>query len=365
MQVFREQGKLDRAPAVETCIQWEMKLGLHKLMRPKEAANDWIWIIDHVVSKGVHKCLVVLGVRMASLLKRDDLTVSFEDVEPLGIVPMKSSNGGLMETELKTVLSTNHGIPPLAILRDDGPDLRCGGRLFCEAYPQVIDAEDIPHKIACLYKHWLGNDKLWKEFTKKCSDFKKQVQLTEYAKIAPPNQRTKARYHNVDVIVDWGISKLLKYESLPKSEQEKLSWLGDYEGELSYWKQLVDIGRVGRNFTRKKGLWLGCHEELAEELVEEEICPRAEPFACNLIDVVEKQGNKVPEGKKIIGSTEIIESLFGKHKSISERGPKPMGRLILSMASRVGEQPTEELIELAFGQVRERDIDSWLTNMFC
>ncbi|WP_194847767.1 hypothetical protein [Candidatus Neptunochlamydia vexilliferae] len=94
MEVFHQQKKIDRAPAVETCIQWEMKLGLHKLTRTKEAADDWIWIPDHVVSKGSHKCLVVLGVRMSSLLKKDDLTVAFEDVEPLGIVPMKISNGG-------------------------------------------------------------------------------------------------------------------------------------------------------------------------------------------------------------------------------------------------------------------------------
>ena len=61
MEFFHRQGKLDRAPVVETCIQWEMKFGLYKLTRPKAVADDWIWIADHVVSKGVHKCLVVLA----------------------------------------------------------------------------------------------------------------------------------------------------------------------------------------------------------------------------------------------------------------------------------------------------------------
>ena len=365
MEVFHGQSKIDRAPSVETCIQWEMKFGLYKLTRPKEIADDWIWIPDHVVSKGVHKCLVVLGVRMGSLAKKGDLTIDFEDVEPLGIVPMKVSNGGLIEIEFEEILKANHGIPPLAIVKDHGSDLRCGGRRFCEAHPGIIDIYDMPHKIARLYEHLLEEDELWGKFTKKCADFKKQVQLTEYSDAAPPNQRAKARYHNIDVLVDWGSDQLLHYGELSQGAQKKLKWLQEYKGEIEYWKQLVDIGRTGRDFVRKKGLWRDCHEQFSSCLLELELCPRADQLACDLIDFVEEQGNKVPEGKRVIGSSEIVESLFGKHKVISEKGPKPMGRLILSMASRVGEHPTEALVEKAFEQIRERDVDEWLAKAFC
>lgn len=96
LEVFHQYGKLDRAPAVETCIQWEMKLGLHKLTRPKAKADDWVWIADHVVSKGMYKCLVVLRVRMSQLEKKQILTISMSDVEPIAIVPMKTSNGNLI-----------------------------------------------------------------------------------------------------------------------------------------------------------------------------------------------------------------------------------------------------------------------------
>ena len=365
MEFFHGQNKLDRAPAVETCIQWEMKFGLYKLTRPKEAADDWIWIADHVVSKGVHKCLVILGVRMSNLLKKDDLTINFEDVEPLGIVPMKTSNGGLVQAELLTILEANHGIPPLALVKDHGSDLRCGGRLFCEAHPDVIDVYDVPHKIACLYEHQLRDDELWGSFTKKCADFKKQVQLTEYSNIAPPNQRSKARYHNIDVLVDWSTDQLLHFEELSLGEQKKLQWLKEYKAGLEYWEQLVCIGRITRNYIRKNGLWVDCYEQLGDHLMEMKFCPQADEFASELVDFIEEQGSRVPEGKRVIGSSEIIESLFGKHKSVSEKGPKPMGRLILSMASRVGERPTEALVETAFGQIKERDVTKWLENAFC
>ncbi len=365
MEFFHEQNKLDRAPAVETCIQWELKFGLYKLTRPKEMADDWIWIADHVVSKGVHKCLVVLGVRMSRLLKKGDLTISLEDVEPLGIVPMKTSNGGLVQAELSTILEANHGIPPLALVKDHGSDLRCGGRLFCEAHPSVIDIYDVPHKIACLYERQLRDDELWGSFTKKCADFKKQVQLTEHSNIAPPNQRSKARYHNIDVLVDWSRDQLLHWGELSSKEQKKLKWLKEYEISLECWGQLVDIGRTTRDFVRKNGIWEDGHEHLGNHLMEIKTCPQAEEFTCDLVDFIEEQGSRVPKGKLVIGSSEIVESLFGKHKSVSEKGPKPMGRLILSMASRVGERPNEVLVKSAFEQIKESDVDRWLKNAFC
>ena len=41
-----------------------------------------------------------------------------------------------------------------------------------------------------------------------------------------------------------------------------------------------------------------------------------------------------------------------------------MGRLILTMASRIGEKPTDAVVQQAFEQVKEKDIDAWLYRMF-
>jgi hypothetical protein len=364
MEIFHSQGKIERAPSPETCIQWEMKMGLYKLSRPKSAADDWIWLFDHFVSKGGHKCLAVMGVRMSILLERGDLTLCCEDLEPLGIVPMKKSNGKLMQAELESILATNYGIPPLAIIKDQGSDVRCGGRVFSEAHPGVIDIDDIPHRIARLYEHLLSTDESWKSFTTVCANFKKKVQLTEYAVLAPPNQRAKARYHNIDVLVDWATKQLLSFEELSSAMKAKLKWLREYQDELKYWQQLVEIGRIGRDFVRTEGLWLDCYESLEDRLLTVNMDERAKEFTCDLVDVFKEVGNKIPSGKKIIGSTESIESLFGKYKGVVARGPQPMGRLILSMASRVGERPTELLVQSAFEEIKERDVSEWLQQAF-
>jgi hypothetical protein len=33
----------------------------YMLMKPKQQADDWVWIIDHTVQLEVEKCLVILG----------------------------------------------------------------------------------------------------------------------------------------------------------------------------------------------------------------------------------------------------------------------------------------------------------------
>jgi len=253
LEILHNKGNLDRAPSVETCIQWEMKIGLHKLTRPKVVADDWIWIMDQVVNKGVHKCFLVLGVRMSMLEERKDLTLRREDLEPLGVVPMRVSNGKLVAEELEKVLAATGGRAPLAILKDQGSDLRCGGRDFC---------------------------------------------------------------------------------------------------------------REVRDIVRREGVSRSSYELISDHLLNIAILPRAEQFACDILDFLEKEGEKIPEGKRVLGSSEIIESVFGVHKNVSGRGPKPMGRLVLSMASRVAEEPSEELIAEAFERVQERTVDSWIAQAF-
>jgi len=359
LEILHKKGNLERAPSVETCIQWEMKIGLHKLTRPKVVADDWIWIMDHVVSKGVHKCFLVLGVRMSALEEREDLTLRREDLEPLGVVPMKESNGTLVAEELEKILAVTGGQAPLAILKDQGSDLRCGGRAFCEEHPGVIDIHDVPHKIACIYKKMLEEDVDWGQFTKECTNFKKRVQLTQNAHLASPNQRSKARYQNIDVLVDWAV-KWLPYCDMNK----ELSWLKEYADQLMEWSQLVEAGREVRDIVRREGISKGCYDLVLNRLLNIATLPKAEQFACAILDFLEEEEEKVPEGKRVLGSSEIIESVFGVHKIVSSRGPKPMGRLVLSMASRVAEESSEKLVAEAFERIQEKTIDDWITQAF-
>ena len=55
---------------------WLLRVGLFELLRAKEVADDWIWILDHTIQVGKGKCFVVVGVRIAILTaQRRDICI--------------------------------------------------------------------------------------------------------------------------------------------------------------------------------------------------------------------------------------------------------------------------------------------------
>jgi hypothetical protein len=71
---------------------WLLRVGYYKLTRPKEQAEDWVWIVDHTVQIGREKCLVIVGVRL-SAWSGPERCLTHADVEPIALCPVRQSNG--------------------------------------------------------------------------------------------------------------------------------------------------------------------------------------------------------------------------------------------------------------------------------
>ena len=125
MKVLQEEEKIDCAPTHETSIQWDLKIGLHKLNRAKEVSSDWCWIVDHVIAQGSIKCLAIMGVRCDVLKQRNNWTLSLQDLEPFGLIPMNRSTGNEVSKALFAV-SQKTGVVPSSLLSDRGSDLWLG-----------------------------------------------------------------------------------------------------------------------------------------------------------------------------------------------------------------------------------------------
>jgi hypothetical protein len=97
---------------------------------------------------------------------------------------------------------------PKQIISDHGSDVKSGIDRFWKAFPGTTFVYDITHKSATLLKRELDADDRWKYFISNAASTRKKVQQTTLAAIAPPNQRSKARYMNVDTLIKWGTDKL-------------------------------------------------------------------------------------------------------------------------------------------------------------
>ena len=144
-------------PEQTTGRTWLLRIALYQLNRPKEVADDWVWIVDHTVQIGQEKCLVVLGMRLREL-PEPGTPLRLEDLRPLSCFPVTHSDQQIVQEQLEAT-GRKTGLPR-AILSDHGGDLQAGVNRFCEAHPETCSLYDIAHKAANLLKARLEKEVL-------------------------------------------------------------------------------------------------------------------------------------------------------------------------------------------------------------
>jgi len=241
-----------------TTVRWLLRLGYHKLHRPKEQASDWVWIIDHSNQIGQEKCLVILGVRVSQLPPPgEEYPLSLAQMEPIELEPVTVSDKEVVYRQLEANVAKT-GIPR-AIIDDHGGDLAGGVELFRQAHPKTIEIYDISHKAACLLKARLGGDEQWKAFAAKAGQTKSNIQQTEWAFLVPPGQRSKARYMNLGPLIGWGVKTLAILDNPPPQVlqhgtrerlEEKLGWLRQFREPLAIWSEMEQTIDVAVDFVR-------------------------------------------------------------------------------------------------------------------
>ncbi|WP_194846996.1 hypothetical protein [Candidatus Neptunochlamydia vexilliferae] len=356
--------KIDRAPKPETLIQWDLKIGLHKLERPKAADQEWVWMADHVIRLGSYKCFVVVGVRMSALRAKSDLTVTLEDLEPMAILPMQVSNGTEVAKRLEETIN-KVGFSPAGLVIDHGSDLHAGSKLVAEQYPGMDLKYDVCHKVACELKKRLKTDS-WEIMTKSATETKKALSMTPFTKFAPPQQRSKARYMNLDTLVAWGDKILQKYDELPTKVREKTAWILPIKKDVLLWKEWLEIGRITRDIVRKEGFYEGVEYLLMDQIIKMNLSESSNEFAEILVDYVSAESSGIFYEKRMIGSTEALEGLFGGYKRLAgnnKMSTNGLGRLILCMSSRIGEF-SEDLVSEAMTSIKCKDVKNWLDQAF-
>ena len=243
-----------------------------------------------------------------------DLTLKHEAVEPLALYPVKRSNGDIVFEQLEETIEKT-GVPR-AIVADQGSDLKCGIDQFIQAHPTTSSIYDIKHKTAALLKQHLQHDTTWKRFTQLASQTKSQVQQTALAFLAPPNQRTKARYMNLEILVRWsqralGVLDRIKTRTDTRARYEhsetKLGWLTQFREPLKEWEALCQSAITAESFVRTQGIGRGCEQDLRQRFDLGLSSPRVLLFREQIVDFVKTEALKAKPNDRLLGSSEIIE----------------------------------------------------------
>jgi hypothetical protein len=355
----------ETAPDWSTGRLWLLRIGLAALLRPKVVAEDWVWMVDHSIQIGQCKCLVILGIRLTEIPVGQPLR--HQDMELISLEPMTNATKETVDLCLEDAASKT-GVPR-AIVDDHGADLHGGVKLFIERHPETFELYDIKHKAACLLKARLEHDEQWKRFASLAGQTKLTTQQTELAFLAPPSQRSKARFMNLYDLVNWGRKTLALLDNPSKLEEEpfyssrermqaKLGWLVEFRQPLEEWSQWHEVIEAALSFIRCRGLYVGAGVDLAAALPAVSAATAIE-LREELIRFVTVESSKIRIGDCLPGTTEVLESCFGKLKALEDGQSKGgFTGMVLGLGAFVSEWTVESVTQ-ALERCRVRDVWEW------
>jgi len=281
-------------------------------------------------------------------------------------MPQKATGFKFFQQLEETIAKT--GLPR-QIVADQGSDLQAGIERFCQQHPQASSIYDIKHKSAALLKHILQHDEHWTAFTQQAAQSKSQIQQTTLAFLAPPNQRTKTRYMNLESLVRWGQRALGILDRLEgrtalgdrhQKLQAKLGWLTSFRDPLKEREALLEVAITRECFVRKHGLGQGGERELSKRLDHCTASPTVLQLREQLLAFVKNQASKAKPNEHLLGSSEIIESVLGKLKRLEHHQAKSgFTGLVLGVAAAVAET-TQEVVQQAMETVPTKKVTEWI-----
>jgi hypothetical protein len=371
------------APSPNGGQLWVLRLGLYELRRPKEQADDWVWMMDHTIQTGNGRCFVVVGFRLSQWealrneALQEDSQASFalerEHLSVWMIERTESSSGAAVKQQLET-LSQETGITPCALLCDQGFDLRQGGAAFCQDRPTVV-VHDIAHAVANAVKRQVQKTLEWDKFLTDANRSKSKLRQTAYAFLLPPDLKTKARWMNLEPLIAWtrrvqqflddpqaGLAKAQAPEDLQVLE-EKIGWLRRYREPLAEWSKLMEAAGVILQYIRTHGY----HRHAVTEL-RARVAPfqteSLEGFFAEVLAFVSRQASQAETAeqgdRRLPGSTEVLESLIGTGKQLQGRNKNGYTKAVLAMAASVV-KCTSNVIQQAFEATPVRDVAGWIS----
>lgn len=422
-------------PSFSSIRRWVLRVGLYELQRQREYRADWIFILDLTIELGTTKCLVILGIPQAQwhpIALAGERGLQHHDVTVLSLELLHASTGETIQQALNQ-LSERLG-EPVQILSDHGSDVKKGIELYLSDHPQVIYTYDVTHWLALQLKAELATDERYQAFVQRCHQCRAQLQQTALAGLMPPNQRTKARYFNVERLVHWGqqichyqqandfslLSPVFTldaqaletlapqlaphlhtqltqlrghtYETQADFDEalrqhlgapdfdaqaaliypatsvgrrrffQKLGWVQDYQADLNTYAQMVELAHRLERQLKPQGIQTEALTTFVEATPVQTLSVRLQNFSDNIHRYLAEEAAKVPKGKVLLATSDIIESIFGKYKLFSARSClKEIGPMILTLPLCTV-QLTTTFVKQAMETVRGMDVEQWLQN---
>ncbi len=198
---------------------------------------------------------------------------------------------------------------------------------------------------------------------------KRQAIYTIFMCIAPRKPREKSRWLNLDQDLEWA-ENILENKPKPrpgrltnrqKKFRELYGWLDEFKEDINEWREFLDI----INIAQKEVKWNGLNKQTPEKFAENarnigDNNIKSKQLKEKMILFLEEEVKQFPKKEiTLLGTSDIIESIFGKYKIFSAKTPiKEISKSILTIPILTSEVTTAE-VKKAMETITSEKLSEW------
>ena len=146
--------------------------------------------------------------------------------------------------------------------------------------------------------------------------------------------------------------------------QEKLGWLAPYKDEIASYAEMIELVQTAQQQVKQEGLSQTSRMDFEDSIKDKVLTAPAEQIKEQIIGYLTQEGGEIPDGKILLGTSDIIESIFGKYKQHTANSPlKEVGKMILAIPLFVT-KITSQLVKGAMEYVSTMDVKEWADQVF-
>ena len=144
--------------------------------------------------------------------------------------------------------------------------------------------------------------------------------------------------------------------------EQQMGWLRRYAEPLAAWSKMLEATATSLKYIREHGYHRDAQQELQVKLVPfttDQPSP-ASRVATGLLTFVGEQSSDLSGNQRLLGSSEVLESLIGKAKQLEgQHSRSGFTKMILGTAASVAKLSGRTL-QAALAAVKVRDVTQWV-----
>jgi hypothetical protein len=352
-------------PCYQSIRDWMQRIGVDR-MEHAEPAADGIWLVDHTNQIGTDKALTILRISESRLPARG-AALRHQDVELLHCQPGTQWKREDVQRVYEEVAARKGH--PIGILTDGAVELRePAERLEKQGKPPLV-IRDLKHFLANRFEALLAKDPQFQAFSRQVGQTRSAVQQTELAHFNPPNFKPKARFMNLQPMLEWATMTLWHLDHpqsqardgiAPDRMDSKLGWLRSFAPWIKEWLECQRVVSQALTFFNRNGVFHGSATAFRRQLARPLADESSRQLLAATLKFVRATEKKLRPDQRLPISTEILESSFALYKQLEQQHAKGGFTSLLPVFGTLLKPTSPEEVKQSLARVKLADVRKWL-----